>query len=174
MCTYLNKASEGRLLFREETFTRIAVQAVTSDQEAAGVGLPVGEGDRDGVCRFFEGNELVAEDDWDAVLLGVLEQGMVERDPANPPHTKTVRGLNTGRPVAPREFAQVFRQCGILDQLLDLPAFDFVEQAWKEGEHPQAVGLQTEVRVSHALATVSRWLTPGLSRGPLDDRSSRR
>lgn len=72
MCTYLNKASEGRLLFCEETFTRIAVQAVTSDQEAARVGLPVSEGDGNGVRRFFEGKELVAEDDWDTILLGVL------------------------------------------------------------------------------------------------------
>lgn len=156
MCAYLDKAGEGRLLFREETFTRVAVQAVASDQEAARVGLPVGEGDCNGVGRFLEGNELVAEDDWDAVLLGVLNQGVVERDPANAPHTKTVLGLDASRPVAPREFAQVFRQCGVLDQLLNIPAYDFVEQAWEEGEHPHAVGLQTEVRVSHTSTAVSR------------------
>lgn len=151
MCTYLDKAGEGRLLFREETFTRVAVQAVASDQEAARVGLPVGEGDCDRVCRFLERNELVAEDDRDAVLLGVLKQGVVERDSANAPHTKTVLGLDAGRPVAPREFAKVFWECGVLDQLLNIPAYDFVEQARKEGEHPHAVGLQTEVRVSHFL-----------------------
>lgn len=99
---------------------------------------------------------------------------MVERDPANAPHTKTVFGLDAGGAVAPREFAQVFRQCGVLDQLLDMPAYDFVEQPRKEGEYPQAVGLQAEVRVSHAFTAVSRCLTPGLGRGPSDDRSSRR
>lgn len=93
----------------------------------------------------------MAEDDWDAVLLGVFEQGVVERDPANAPHSKTVLGLNPGGAVAPRELAQVFRQCGVLDQLLDIPTYDFVEQPRKEGEYSQAIGLQTEVRVSPSL-----------------------